>query len=412
MPMHSERHHHAGEQTAPIKIFMMDLWATVPYYDAYLCRALLGRNVQVTLGSITYYLDRECFSKRGLRNSPGLLDVVGKFQLPKSLRRPLKFAEAMLNMFANAVRMLLARPDVIHVQFLPLLKWGLPLESWFLLYCRRLGIKIVYTVHDLVPHDTGERYQDRFRRLYRLMDALIAHSESAKQRLIADFGIAPERIWVIPHGPFFYDCASLFGPQIRAKYNIRPDESLVLWQGLIFPYKGLEFLLDSWVNVQKAGTKARLVIAGTGNSEILSETMRRAELLGISDSVTFDLRFLPLEELTSLYDAADIVVYPYKAVTTSGALLTGIGLGKAIITTDLAPFSEMLEHGKNALLVKYGNIEELAAAILRLINEPETRRALGARVRGLSYGDNAWKAIAQQTELCYFSVLQGKRAQA
>ncbi len=385
---------------------MMDLWATVPYYVAYLCRALLAGNVQIKLGSITYYLDPECFSGRGLRNSPGLLDLVGKFHLPTSLRRPLKFAEAMLNMFASAVRMLLARPDVLHVQFLPLFKWGLPFETWFLQYGKLLGIKTVYTVHDLMPHDTGERYRERFSRLYRMMDTLITHSESAKQQLIADFQIAPERIWVIPHGPLFYDCAASFAQQIRAKYNIQPDECLVLWQGLIFPYKGLEFLLDSWVNVQRAGKKTRLLIAGTGNSQILSTIQRRAESLGISDSVTFDSRFLPLEELTSLYSVGDIVVYPYKAVTTSGALLTGISMGKPIIATNLPAFSEVLEHEKNALLVDYGNTEDLAAAILRLVNEPETRFGLAARVRELSCGDDTWKAIAKRTKECYVSTLR------
>src|SRR5438270_7649653 len=56
-----------------IKVFMMDLWSTVPYYDAYLCQALRSENVSVHLGAITYYLDPDCFSMRGIRNRPGLL---------------------------------------------------------------------------------------------------------------------------------------------------------------------------------------------------------------------------------------------------------------------------------------------------------------------------------------------------
>jgi glycosyltransferase involved in cell wall biosynthesis len=387
---------------------MMDLWATVPYYDAYLCRALQSQDVLVTLASITYYLDPKCFSERGLRNRPGLVDVVGNFQLPKSLRRSLKFAEAMLNMLANAVRMFFVRPDVLHVQFLPLLKWGIALETWFLLYCRRLGIKLVYTVHDLLPHDTGDRHRERFLRLYRMMDALICHSESAKQKLLANFEIATERIWIIPHGPFFYDCAVSLREHIRAKYNATSGECLVLWQGLIFPYKGIDFLLDSWVDVQRAGAKVRLVIAGTGSPELLAAIVQRAESLGISGSVTFDFRFLPVEELTALYDAADIVVYPYKNVTTSGALLTGVALGKPIIATNLPAFAEMLEHGENAFLVQYGDIEALADSILRLASEPKLRLQLGARVKELNSGDETWRAIAKQTKECYLSVMRGK----
>ena len=69
------------------RIFMMDLWAIVPYYTVYLSKALLAAGVDVTVGSITYYLDPKCFSSRGIKVDPGLMDVVGKFPLPR-LPRP------------------------------------------------------------------------------------------------------------------------------------------------------------------------------------------------------------------------------------------------------------------------------------------------------------------------------------
>ena len=68
-------------------VFMMDLWATVPYYTAYLSKALLKANANLTVGSISYYLDPDCFSGRGIKVDPGLLDVVGKFRLPRLPRR-------------------------------------------------------------------------------------------------------------------------------------------------------------------------------------------------------------------------------------------------------------------------------------------------------------------------------------
>ena len=62
---------------------MMDLWTIVPYYTAYLSKALLREGVDLTVGSISYYLDPDCFQSRGLHLSPGLLNVVGRFRLPK-----------------------------------------------------------------------------------------------------------------------------------------------------------------------------------------------------------------------------------------------------------------------------------------------------------------------------------------
>src|SRR5579875_1000307 len=92
------------EPTAAPRVFMMDLWATVPYYTAYLSRALLNAGVALQIGSITYYLDKQCFRQRGLRLDPGILDVVGNLDLPRPLRRAGKLLEGGLNLLALRVR--------------------------------------------------------------------------------------------------------------------------------------------------------------------------------------------------------------------------------------------------------------------------------------------------------------------
>ena len=98
----------------------MDLWATVPYYTAYLSRALLAAGVEVQVGSITYYLDRDCFRARGLRLEPGALDVVGQLDLPRLWRRLLKLLEGVANLLALSLRFAVRPPGVVHVQFLAL----------------------------------------------------------------------------------------------------------------------------------------------------------------------------------------------------------------------------------------------------------------------------------------------------
>ena len=104
------------------RIFMMDLLATVPYYTAYLSKALLQQPIDLTVGSISYYLDPGCFTSRGIQVDPGLLDVVGKVRLPRLPRRILKLLEAMLNLCALTVRFSVSPPDVVHVQYLPMLR--------------------------------------------------------------------------------------------------------------------------------------------------------------------------------------------------------------------------------------------------------------------------------------------------
>ena len=347
------------------RVFMMDLLATVPYYTAYLSRALLKEGVDLTVGSISYYLDPTCFSSRGIKLDPGLLDVVGKFRLPRLPRRMLKLLESILNLSALTVRFLVSPPDVIHVQYLPMLLSRLPLDLWFVEFCRRRGSKIVLTVHDLLPHDTGEAYKQTFRDLYRMVDGIICHSDNIRTRLETEFSVPEEKIAVIPHGPFFYDLPATTSEQTLRSFDLEPGNLLVLWQGIIFPYKGIDLLLNAWQQVEANNDNAGLLIVGTGSPELLEQIREQISRLGLK-RVKLHLRFISTEELVALYRAADIVVYPYRAITTSGALATGLALGKTIVASDLPVFRELLIDRENALLVDPQNSSELAVALTEL----------------------------------------------
>jgi glycosyltransferase involved in cell wall biosynthesis len=382
------------------KIFMMDLVATVPYYTAYLSRALLSEGLALQVGSISYYLDRACFQSRGLKADPGLLDIVGKFHLPKGPRRILKLAESMLNMAALAIRFLASPPAIVHVQYLPMLRWKAPLDLWFVFFCRWRGSKIVLTVHDILPHDTAETYKKVFEELYGHTDALICHSESIKARLISEFAIAPGKISVIPHGPFFYDL-----PATSLNLKTDPTQQIVLWQGIIFPYKGVDLLLDAWQKVEAKVPTACLVVLGTGSPDLLNELRQQAQHLGLT-RVRFEFRFASVEELVATYRSADIVVYPYRAITTSGALATGLALGKTIVASGLPVFRELLTHRQDALLVNVEQADQLSGAIIELLLDPALRTKLAAAVSSKDFGSKSWHEIAHQTAEVYDSLLK------
>jgi glycosyltransferase involved in cell wall biosynthesis len=385
-------------------VFMMDLWATVPYYTAYLSKALLKEGVNLTVGSITYYLDPGCFSSRGIKVDPGLLDVVGKFRLPRLPRRILKLLEAILNLSALTVRFLISRPDVIHVQYLPMLKWRLPLDLWFLEFCQWRGSQIVLTVHDLLPHDTGKAYQRTFAGLYQTVDAIICHSDHIKVRLEEEFSVPEQKISVIPHGPFFYDLSASGEEQTLQTFKFEPDKLLVLWQGIIFPYKGIDLLLRSWQQVEANVGDACLVIAGTGAPELLDQIREQVKDMDLK-RVKMHFRFISTEELVALYRASSVVVYPYRAITTSGALATGLALGKAIVASDLPVFRELLTNRENAFLVDPENSAEFAGALIKLTQDRALREKFAQKVREMNFGDQSWLFIAKKTIQAYESVL-------
>lgn len=379
---------------------MMDLWAVVPYYTAHLSKALLQQKVNLKVGSITYYLDRSCYDSRGIRLTPGLLDVVGRFRLPTLPRRLFKMAEAILNIGALCIRFALSRPDIIHVQYLAMLRSPLPLDWWFVRFWQGQGVRLLLTVHDILPHDTATKFKELYEEVYSVADAIICHSDHVARRLTDEFGVTPSKISVIPHGPFFYDLPLTSMDDRKASPLAQAGGPLFLWQGIIFPYKGIDLLLNAWQTVEAELPDARLVISGTGSPEILDEIREQVQSLDLKH-VQLDLRFISSQELVTLYRAADVVVYPYRAITTSGALATGLALGKAIVASDLPVFRELLKDGENALLVDAEDAAQLASALLRLGRDPDLRHSFAEKIRSLEFGDQTWTAIAHKTITAY-----------
>jgi glycosyltransferase involved in cell wall biosynthesis len=395
-----------------IRVFMMDLWCYTPYYDRYLCEGLASQNIQVTLGSVCPYQDPQYFAKNGLRNKPGLLDVVARLGISNDpVRRVLMLVESSINMLALLARFSVSKPDIVHVQWIPMVK-KLPFEIWFLRIVKQLKIKLVYTVHNVLPHDTGKRFAPVFERIYQKMDALICHTQEAKSRLIGEFAIDPERVRLIPHGPLFHDSARRSVEASRAQLSLPEDATMVLWQGIIEPYKGLDFLLEAWSKIDAPRLNARLFLAGTGESRLLETIKEQVSRLGLQKSVRLDFRFIPDEELSVYYQASDILVFPYREVTTSGALMTAMAFKKAIVATNLPAFQEVLRDGESAVFVNHGDVDGFASALRTLIREPEQRERLARGAGSSGNGDNSWSGIARETRQCYAAVLEEARAES
>jgi glycosyltransferase involved in cell wall biosynthesis len=395
---------------AAIKVFLMDLWCYTPYYDRYLYESLLRENTEVALGAVCPYEEPRFFVKHGLRNDPGLVDVVSKLGISSNtLRRLLMFVECVINMVALAIRFATSKPDVVHVQWIPLIR-KFPFEFWFLRLMKAWKIKVVYTVHNVLPHDTGSTFAPVFRRVYKAMDALICHTEAAKRRLVQEFSVEPDRVWTIPHGPLLHDVERHSTDEAKVQLSIPQGTTLVLWQGMIRPYKGLDFLLDGWSKVDAQGLHACLLVAGTGEAKLRKSIADQVMRLGLEGSVRLDLRFITDQELSTYYSAADVVVFPYSNVTTSGALMTAAAYRKAIIATKLPAFQETLIDNETALLVDYGDADALAEALTTLILKPMERERLAHRIEDANQF-RSWDYIAKKTRQCYAAVLQDRMAQ-
>lgn len=383
----------------PVKVYMLDLLAVVPYYTMSLCAALTRQpGVKAVCGSTTYHRDAGFHTDRGLRLDPGVINVSWKLGWAwPAVRRTARLAEYLLNLVLLALRFAVSRPAVLHVQFLPLLGMGVPFEIWLLRYCRSLGIRLSCTIHNILPHDSRKAVRDRWARLYKMTDSFVCHDRQSAARMIEEFGVSADAITVIPHGPMFGTDRTLSQAEAKRKLGLPANCQLVLCQGIVRPYKGVPFLLDVWQNVAKAAPTGRLVVAGHAEPGIREELEMQVERLGIASSVQLDFQFLPASSVELYHQAADILAYPYKAVTTSGALMTGMAAGKAIVASRLPAFEELLRHEESALLVPYGETSEFAAELLRLMGDPGLRRRLSEQSNRIADALLGWDAIAELT---------------
>jgi glycosyltransferase involved in cell wall biosynthesis len=284
------------------------------------------------------------------------------------------------------------------VQFTPLAEHSLPFELWFLRLAHWFGVTVVYTVHNLLPHDRSERLRTTYARLYRTVDRFICHDSATQDRLVQEFEVAKQRTVVIPHGPLFPDDSA--GDISGANEN-KSTSCVFLWQGIIRPYKGLPLLLTAWKEAVESGLKAVLQIVGTGESDVVAQVEGLIHSLGIDSSVRRDYRFVPVEQLAAYYRAADVLVYPYSSITTSGALMTGIGYGKAILASDLSAFRQILTDESNALLVPAGDVRAWAKALIRLGSDPALRTKLSRQLWHDKSALSNWHDIALETLRLY-----------
>jgi glycosyltransferase involved in cell wall biosynthesis len=210
---------------------------------------------------------------------------------------------------------------------------------------KALGIKVVWTVHNLSNHDKIKpRYEifvNRF--LVRLYDQLIVHCSFAREAVIQMYNLPDhlaDRIQVIPHGHFI-DCYEnrITREEARAMLDYKEDVILFLYFGGIRPYKGILELIDAFRTIKCP--QVRLLIVGSpANDTIKAELLCRCQ----TDSrIRTHLQFVPQAEIQIYMNAADVTVFPYRDILTSSSVVLAMSFGKAIIVPRIGCISETLD---------------------------------------------------------------------
>jgi glycosyltransferase involved in cell wall biosynthesis len=234
------------------------------------------------------------------------------------------------------------------------------------------------------------------RRLIGRMDALVALSEYGAEVLREEARVEPERVHVIPHGAFDY--LTRLGDEAPLPDELaRVEGPVVLFFGLIRPYKGVDVLLEAFERVEGA----ELWIVGRPLGMSLDALQALAERGRAR--VRFVSRFVADNELPAFFRRADLVVLPYRDAEQSGVLFTSLAFGKGTVVTDVGGFAEVAATGA-ARLVPPGDAGALGGAITELLADADSRSKLAAAAKAAAAGPYSWDAVAAKTLDLYRTV--------
>jgi len=364
-------------------VHVVDPSAYTRPYDHALCEALAGAGADVELITSRFgygpvpkpsgYAVRELF----YRGVPG--------RAGSRLRSGFKLLSHGPDM--ARYRRVAARADVVHFQWLPVQTLDRHLLP------RR---PLVLTAHDLLPRE-GRLGQSRAqRRLYDAVDAVVVHSEYGRRALVDGLKVGPAKVHVIHHGAFGHLVSQ--PDELPLPEELRGVERpVVLFFGLVRPYKGVQRLLDAWRGIDDA----ELWIVG-------HPRMQLAPLQAAAPpGVRFVPRFIEDAQVPAFFHRADVVVLPYERTERfdqSGVLATALAFGKAIVLSDVGSFHEIAGSGA-ARLVAPGDAGALHDVLTELLADPSLRGRLGAAARDLAIGQYSWKRAAARTLSLYASLL-------
>jgi glycosyltransferase involved in cell wall biosynthesis len=245
------------------------------------------------------------------------------------------------------------RPDVLHLHWphrylrprygsAAVARWGTSLELRLL---RRLGVRLVWTIHNVGAHDGGRGDAESRGQaaIAAACHAMICHCDAARVLAADAWGLDAAtrgRMHVIPHGSY----AGVYPdthdrPAARAKLGMAADETVFLFLGQIRPYKGVLELIEAFRSIEGEGV--RLLVAGQVEDEAMAEALREAA----QDDGRISVRpgRVSDDRMALHLRAADVMVLPYRDVLTSGSAVLGMTFGLPVVAPRIGCLPETLE---------------------------------------------------------------------
>jgi len=210
------------------------------------------------------------------------------------------------------------------------------------------------------------------------INRFIAISQELRSEL-RDIGVKEEKIVDIPNfvnTKKFYPVLNKKRSELRSKLFLPPDKKIISFVGRLSPQKGIFYSIEAWSEVIISYPEVALLIIGDG--PLMKSLKDQACALNLLDKIEF---LGKKENISEYLQASDIFVLPSLAEGMSVALLEAMACGLPCITTKIGGNVDLIDDGKDGILVKPSSSEELASAILRLLKDKKSFKDFGSQAR-------------------------------
>jgi glycosyltransferase involved in cell wall biosynthesis len=259
----------------------------------------------------------------------------------------------------------------------------------------RLNVPLITVLHTVLTKPTVNQHRV-LAALCASSTALVTMTRTARERLIAGWGIHPSRVTVITHGAEDNRADPLDN---RPTLGLRPT---VLTWGLLGEGKGIEWALLALAELRDITPVPLYRIVGQTHPRVLEHDGEayRDRLVGMTNEldltslVRFDGQYLSGPALRQIVRDADVILLPYDSrdQVTSGVLTEAVAAGKPVISTSFPHAVELLSSGAG-LLVPQRDPLALARALRRVLTEDGLADRMASRSRDLAVSQ-LWPAIA------------------
>ncbi len=303
------------------------------------------------------------------------------------IKKKLSYAFSILKFYLLVI---VVKPKIIHFQW-----FKAPLFDYVFLHLIksiRPKLRIIYTAHNILPHNSGEKFKNIFLKIYNKVDKVIVHDNSTKLELIRSFKLKESKIAVILHGLLNIPIVEKENYKLsKEQINFR-NKVVFLFIGNISEYKGIDLIIEVWNNYEQinSNNKIQLLICGHDKDNLLSE-------LKPFKNVTICNKFLTDEEFVMFIRKSDIVLLPYKKISQSGVLLTVLNEEKNVIVSNIGGLTQPFDVSDIGWILEDTSADSLKEKILMAVIDFKNKNTDFAKIREYY----SWGNISKKTYLLY-----------